>query len=235
MRLFKTVVGLSLALLVVAVPSSAQDFRGRINGTVTDNSGAVLPGVTVTATSPALIQPQVQVTSEQGDYRFLALPPGVYAINFELTGFQSVKHEGIRVVINQTLTVDQQLQVATLQETVTVTGESPVVDTSTTTLATNFTKELLTEIPNARDIWAAMAQAPGLQMTGGYDVGGSRTGNQTGFLTYGFSGQNQTRLEGIIPPKVPTPTLATSTSAASKNSRSAAPAATHRRSRAARS
>ena len=79
----------------------------------------------------------------------------------------------------------------------TVTGDSPIVDTSTTTLATNFTKELLTEIPNARDIWAAMAQAPGLQMTGGYDVGGSRTGNQTGYLTYGFSGQNQTRLEGI--------------------------------------
>jgi hypothetical protein len=196
MRLITFVAGLWLVLLVAAVPSSAQDFRGRINGTVTDNTKAVLPGVTVTATSPALIQPQVQVTGEQGDYRFLALPPGVYEIAFELTGFQTVKHEGIRVVINQTLTVDQQLQVATLQETVTVTGASPVVDTSTTTLATNFTKELLTEIPNARDIWAAMAQAPGLQMTS-YDVGGSRTGNQTGFLTYGFSGQNQTRLEGI--------------------------------------
>jgi hypothetical protein len=99
-------------------------------------------------------------------------------------------------VINTTLTVDQQLQVATLQETVTVTGDSPIVDTTTTTLATNFTRELLTEIPNARDVWAAMAQAPGLQMTS-YDVGGSRTGNQTGYITYGFSGQNQTRLEGI--------------------------------------
>jgi hypothetical protein len=196
MRLIQIVAGVWLALLVAA-PSNAQDFRGRINGTVTDNTGAVLPGVTVTATSPALIQPQVQVTGEQGDYRFLALPPGVYEVAFELTGFQTVKREGIRVVINQTLTVDQQLQVATLQETVTVTGASPVVDTSTTTLATNFTKELLTEIPNARDVWAAMAQAPGMQMTGGYDVGGSRTGNQTGYLTYGFSGQNQTRLEGI--------------------------------------
>jgi hypothetical protein len=196
MRLTRIVVGLCLALLVAAAPASAQDFRGRINGTVTDNTGAVLPGVTVTASSPALIQPQVQVTGEQGDYRFLALPPGVYEVAFELTGFQGVKREGIRVVINQTLTVDQQLQVATLQETVTVTGQSPIVDTSTTTLATNFTRELLTEIPNARDVWAAMAQAPGLQMTA-YDVGGSRTGNQTGYITYGFSGQNQTRLEGI--------------------------------------
>ena len=183
-------------VLLLPALAAAQDFRGRINGTVTDNTGAVLPGVTVTATSPALIQPQVQVTGTDGSYRFLALPPGVYEVMFELSGFQGVKREGIRVVINQTLTVDQQLQVATLQETVTVTGESPIVDTSTTTLATNFTKELLTEIPNARDVWAAMAQAPGLQMTA-YDVGGSRTGNQTGYITYGFSGQNQTRLEGI--------------------------------------
>ena len=192
---------LALSLCVVAVVttagvSAAQDFRGRINGTVSDNTGAVLPGVTVTATSPALIQPQVQVSGAEGDFRFLALPPGVYEVTFELSGFQTVKREGIRVVINQTLTVDQQLQVATLQETVTVTGESPVVDTSTTQVGTNFTKELLTEIPNARDIWAAMAQAPGIQMTQ-FDVGGSRTGTQTGFLTYGFGDQNQTKLEGI--------------------------------------
>jgi hypothetical protein len=184
------------ALLFGVIPASAQDFRGRINGTVTDNTGAVLPGVTVTVSSPALIQPQVQVTSAEGDFRFLALPPGVYTVDFELTGFQSVKRTDIRVVINQTLSVDQQLQVATLQETVTVTGESPVVDTSTTTMGTNFTRELLTEIPNARDVWAAMAAAPGMQMTQ-YDVGGSRTGNQTTYRSYGMDDQNQTKLEGI--------------------------------------
>jgi len=183
-------------LALAAAPTSAQEFRGRINGTVTDNTGAVLPGVTVTATSPALIQPQVQVTGSDGSFRFLALPPGVYEIDFELTGFQNVKRQDVRVVINQTLTVDQQLQVATLQETVTVTGQSPIVDTSTTQMGTNFTKELLTEIPNARDIWAAMSQAPGMQMTG-FDVGGSSTGNQTGYRSYGMDGQNQTRMEGI--------------------------------------
>ncbi|MEZ5416559.1 MAG: carboxypeptidase regulatory-like domain-containing protein [Vicinamibacterales bacterium] len=184
------------ALLYAAQSASAQDFRGRINGTVTDDTGAVLPGVTVTVSSPALIQPQVQATGADGSYRFLALPPGVYAVEFELAGFQTVKREGIRVVINTTLSVDQQMKVATLQETVTVTGASPVVDTSTTTLGTNFTKELLTEIPNGRDVWAAMAQAPGMQMTS-YDVGGSRTGTQTAYRSYGFDDQNQTRLEGI--------------------------------------
>jgi hypothetical protein len=191
-----TVLCLCVTLLAMAAPTLAQEFRGRINGTVSDNTGAVLPGVTVTATSPALIQPQVQVTGADGSYRFLALPPGVYEIDFELTGFQNVKRQDVRVVINQTLTVDQQLNVATLQETVTVTGDSPIVDTSTTAMGTNFTKELLTEIPNARDVWAAMAQAPGIQMTA-FDVGGSNTGNQSGFRSYGFDTQNQTRIEGI--------------------------------------
>ncbi len=191
-----TVLCLCVTLLSLAAPTFAQEFRGRINGTVTDNTGAVLPGVTVTASSPALIQPQVQVTGGDGSYRFLALPPGVYSIDFELTGFNTVKRADVRVVINQTLSVDMQMQVATLQETVTVTGASPIVDTSTTAMGTNFTKELLTEIPNARDIWAAMAQAPGIQMTA-FDVGGSNTGNQSGFRSYGFDTQNQTRMEGI--------------------------------------
>jgi hypothetical protein len=187
---------LCVTLLAMAAPTFAQEFRGRINGSVTDNTGAVLPGVTVTATSPALIQPQVQVTGADGGYRFLALPPGVYAIEFDLTGFQKVDRKDVRVIINQTLTVDMQMQVATLQETVTVTGASPIVDTSTTAMGTNFTKELLTEIPNARDVWAAMAQAPGIQMTA-FDVGGSNTGNQSGYRSYGFDTQNQTRVEGI--------------------------------------
>ena len=191
-----TVYCLCVTLLSIAAPTFAQEFRGRINGTVTDNTGAVLPGVTVTASSPALIQPQVQVTGGDGGYRFLALPPGVYSIDFELTGFNAVKRQDVRVVINQTLTVDMQLQVATLQETVTVTGASPIVDTSTTQMGTNFTKEMLTEIPNARDVWAAMSQAPGMQMTS-YDVGGSNTGTQSNYRTYGMDTQNQTRMEGI--------------------------------------
>jgi hypothetical protein len=191
-----TVFCLCVTLLSIAAPTFAQEFRGRINGTVTDNTGAVLPGVTVTASSPALIQPQVQVSGGDGGFRFLALPPGVYSIDFELTGFNSVKRQDVRVIINQTLTVDMQLQVATLQETVTVTGASPIVDTSTTSMGTNFTKELLTEIPNARDVWAAMSQAPGIQMTS-FDVGGSLTGNQSGYRSYGFDTQNQTRVEGI--------------------------------------
>jgi hypothetical protein len=193
---FPACLAIALVAIGLATAAAAQEFRGRISGIVTDNSGGVLPGVTVTAASPAMIQPQVSVTGADGVFRLIALPAGVYTVTFELSGFNSLKREGVRVVINQTLTLNAELQVASLQETVTVSGESPVVDTSTTTVGTNFTKELLTEIPNARDIWAAMAQAPGFQMLG-YDVGGSHTGTQTGFIAYGVSQQRTTRIEGV--------------------------------------
>jgi hypothetical protein len=191
----------SVALVAALVLSStlstgAQELRGRITGVVTDNTGAVLPGVSVTAVGPALIQAQTTVTGADGTYRYPALPPGLYTVTFELAGFQTLRREEIRLGLNQTLSVDAQLQLSSLQETVTITGESPTVDVKSTTVGTNFTKELLQDIPNARDVWAAMAQAPGFQMTG-YDVGGSHTGTQTGYQTYGVGDQNKTLLEGI--------------------------------------
>ena len=193
---------ISSALLMVLVigltadRSVAQELRGRMTGVITDNTGAVLPGVAVTAAGPALLQPQTTVTGADGTYRYPALPPGSYTVTFELSGFQTLKREDIRLGLNQTLTIDAQLQLSSLQETVTITGESPVVDVKNTTIGTNFTKELLQDIPNARDIWAALAQAPGVQMTA-YDVGGSHTGTQTGYQTYGVSGQTKTLFEGI--------------------------------------
>ena len=196
MRLFRT---LAIALLAVAVLSQgalAQELRGRITGVVTDDSGAIVPGVTVTATSPALIQPQTTTSGSDGSYRFPALPSGLYTLTYELQGFQTVKREGVRVTLNQTFTLDAKMKPATLTEALTITADTPVVDTKTTSIGTAFTKELLTDIPNARDVWAAMAQAPGFQMTG-YDVGGSHTGTQTGYLTYGVGDQNKTLIEGI--------------------------------------
>jgi hypothetical protein len=193
----KAVLSLLVALLAfVAITGEAQELRGRIVGVVRDNSGAVLPGVTVTATSPALIQPQTTTSGPDGAYRFPALPSGVYTLTYELAGFQTVKREDIRVSLNTTLTVDASLQVKGVQEVITITGESPAVDVKTTAIGTSFTKEMLTDIPNGRDLWAAMSQAPGFQMTA-YDVGGSHTGTQTGYLTYGVGDQNKTLLEGV--------------------------------------
>ena len=180
----------------LAAPAGAQELRGRLVGTASDATGAVLPGVTVTASSPALIQDQVVVTGSQGSYVFPALPTGVYSVTFSLSGFSSVVRENIQMTLNTTLTVNATLEVGGVEEVVTITGEAPVVDVKTTATGVNFTEELLEDIPNARDIWAAMAQAPGFQMEG-YDVGGSHTGTQTGFQAFGFGDQHRTLLEGI--------------------------------------
>src|SRR5262249_51407337 len=89
-------------VFAMALTTGAQELRGRITGIVTDNTGAVLPGVSVTAAGPALLQAQTTVTGTDGTYRYPALPPGLYTVTFELTGFQTLKREEIRLGLNQT-------------------------------------------------------------------------------------------------------------------------------------
>ena len=169
---------------------------GTIQGRVADAQGAVLPGVTVTATSPAALGAQTTVTSETGNYRFPALPPGVYTVSYELAGFNTVRREGIQLSLGFTANVNIELALASLQETVTVTGESPVIDTSATRVQQNFKTEQLMSIPNGRDMWALLAVTPSVQMTR-IDVGGNRAGTQTGYSAYGFTGQVRVLIEGI--------------------------------------
>ena len=178
------------------VSTAAAQTTGSINGTVNDNTGAVLPGVTVTASSPALMGVQTAVTNDQGQYRFPALPIGTYTLNYELGGFSNVRREGIIVPIGFTATVNVQLQLASLQESVTVTGASPVVDVTSTTSTFNINQDMLTTLPNARDIWSVMGQSPGVRVSS-IDVGGSRAGTQTGFEAFGFSGQVRVQVDGV--------------------------------------
>lgn len=183
--------------MVCAAETGAQELRGRVVGTVRDSSGGLVPGVNVTLSGESLFTPQVVVTGSRGTYVFPAVPPGYYDLEFELSGFQTVRREGIRVNLNVTITIDVDLPLAGVEEALTIVmGQTPVIDFRSTTTAVNFTEELLEDIPNARDIWAAMAQAPGFQMNG-YDVGGSHAGTQTGYITYGAESQNRTLLEGI--------------------------------------
>src|SRR6266571_7600478 len=169
---------------------------GSINGKVSDSSGAVLPGVTVSATSPSLMGVQSSVTDTAGNYRFPALPPGTYTLAFELPGFSTLKREGIQISMGFTANVNVELAVASLQETVTVTGASPVIDTSSTRVQQNFKLEALQEIPNSRDLWSLLAVTPGVGM-GRIDVGGNRAGTQTGYTAYGYAGQNRVLVNGI--------------------------------------
>ncbi|MDP1568691.1 MAG: carboxypeptidase-like regulatory domain-containing protein, partial [Vicinamibacterales bacterium] len=121
---------MTMALAVsIAGPAFAQgggaSATGTIQGRVADTSGAVLPGVTVTASSPSMLGVQTSVTSENGNYRFPAVPPGTYTLTVELAGFNTIRREGISIGLGFTANVNFELALATLEETVTVTGASP--------------------------------------------------------------------------------------------------------------
>ena len=192
-----------VALLLFAgwsAPAFAQvsATTGAINGKVSDATGGVLPGVTVTVASPSMQGTRTDVTDGSGEYRFPAVPPGEYRITYELAGFGTVVREGVRVGLGFTATVNTEMRVASLQETVTVTGESPVVDVTATTTATNFGQERLAALPNARDFWTVLAAAPAIVLNR-IDVGGSAAGTQTGYSAYDTkTDQHRPMVEGIV-------------------------------------
>src|SRR5712671_1627743 len=126
---------LMVGLLVIADLSFAGQAQqeASIIGQVTDTSGAILPGVTVTATSPALQVPQVtDVTNERGEYRLTPLPIGVYKVEYTLPGFQTVRREGLRLTAGFVAKVDELMKIGAVAETITVSGAAPVVDVTST-------------------------------------------------------------------------------------------------------
>src|SRR5262245_20651332 len=116
---------------------------GQIVGKVTDSSGAVLPGVTVTLTGPDLLQPVVAVTSETGSYQFPNLDVSTYSVKFELTGFRAMLREQIRIEVGFTAQINAELDIAGIGETVEVTGTSPVVDVRSAAIGAHFDNETL--------------------------------------------------------------------------------------------
>jgi hypothetical protein len=170
---------------------------GSINGVVSDDRRDALPGVTITLSGPAQMGSRQTVSDDQGAYRFTAVAPGAYRLVYELSAMQSLVREGIQVSVGFTATVDVQLGIASIQETVTVTGASPVVDAAATRIQTNYTADHLASIPNARDIWAIMAASPGVRQAI-VDVGGASSGSQSQFVTYGTRAQNQPMIEGML-------------------------------------
>ncbi len=187
---------LLLAFTLYAVSASAQIGQGTLTGVVTDAQGAVLPGVTVTATSPSLIGMRTTTTEVDGRFRMPQLPSGIYKLQFELAGFSTFEREDIQVVLGQTIAVDSSLKVASLAETVTVRGESPVVDVTTTRVGTSLKGDELTAIPNSTDVWGALSEAPGVRMQG-FDVGGSHKSQQSAYEVFGVVWQARVVTEGI--------------------------------------
>ena len=138
-RLF---LGIGLVLLSSSV--LAQEQTGALQGRVTDASAGVLPGVTVTIAGPNILgASRTAVTTGSGSYRLGNIPPGVYQISFALGGFGEQVFEGVRVSTDTTFTLNAELTVASIEETVTVTGEAPVIETQATDVAFNFTEEVM--------------------------------------------------------------------------------------------
>lgn len=174
-------------LLFTSSGAQAQVETGSITGTVTDASGAILPGVTATLTGERLIGgAQSQVTDATGAYRFDRLPPGAYTVKFELQGFKTVTRDDIRVNASFVATVNARLEVGSVSETITVTGASPTVDTRSNVQQTVLNQDVLEGIPTGRDPWSNAKLVAGLSVST-YDVGGTQSYQQSSFSAHGSS------------------------------------------------
>ena len=176
LRIVGTVV-LSLAFVALApARASAQLGASAIAGMVRDTTGSVLPGVTVEVSSPALIEKTRSVVSDgSGLYRVVDLRPGTYVITFTLPGFSTVRREGIELVANFTATVNADLRIGGVEETITVSGQSPVVDVQNTSARNIISRDVLDSVPTGRTLPAFAALTPGLSIpAAGQDVGGSK-------------------------------------------------------------
>src|SRR5262245_25044950 len=140
----------SVVLLLLFIPAIAS-AQSAISGLVKDATGAVLPGVTVEVASPVLIEKvRTATTDSQGRYTITDLRPGVYSMTFTLPGFSTFKRDGLELPANFTLPINADLRVGSLEETVTVTGDSPIVDVQSTQRTQVLTRDLLDSLPSAR-------------------------------------------------------------------------------------
>jgi hypothetical protein len=170
-------------MVAIASPAAAQG----IAGTVRDTTGAVLPGVTVEAASPALIEKaRTAVTDANGQYRFVDLRPGVYTVTFTLVGFATVRRDGITLETNFVAPVSVEMRVGGIEETITVSGASPVVDVQTTARRDVLAREVLDALPTGRNFQTIGQIIPALSSgPGRFDVGGSTVQWQSQLTAHG--------------------------------------------------
>jgi hypothetical protein len=174
---------------VVLLPeySAAQS---QINGVIRDESGAVLPGVTVEASSPVLIEKvRTAVSDDQGRYTIIDLRPGVYRLTFTLTGFNTIVRDGVEVPGGVAVTANADLKVGALEETITVSGQTPLVDVTQATRTQVLTRDLIDALPSTRNIMSVGMMVPGIRL-GTPDVGGSRQMEQTNPRGHGIAAKH---------------------------------------------
>jgi Carboxypeptidase regulatory-like domain len=177
---------LVIAALCLLLASTAQAQQtGSITGSVSDTSGAVLPGVVVSVSGANLIGgAQTYTTDATGTYRFDRLPPGDYNVKFELQGFKTVQRDAVRINAAFVATINAKLEVGSLEETITVTGQSPAVDVRSNVQQTVMSQEILEGVPTGRDPWSLAKLIPGVQVAT-YDVGGTQSMQQSSMSAHG--------------------------------------------------
>lgn len=173
-----------LVAILLLVPTLAT-AQSAITGLVRDSTGAVLPGVTAEASSPVLIEKvRTAVSDAQGRYTIVDLRPGIYTVKISLTGFNTFRSEGLELPANFTATVNADLRVGSIQESVVVTGATPVVDVQSTQRTQVVSREMLDSLPTARNYAGLAALMPGVRMTN-TDVGGNQQMEQIYMVTHG--------------------------------------------------
>ena len=172
--------------------------QAQIVGAVRDESGGVLPGVTVEAASPAIIEKvRTAVTDDQGRYRIEALRPGLYKLTFTLTGFSTVVRDAIDVPSEIVITINADLKVGALEETITVSGETPQVDVQQASRTQVISRDVIDSLPVSRNVMSIGVLSPGVRQ-GTPDVGGSRMTEQVGLRAHGLGGDDAEQLvEGM--------------------------------------
>jgi Carboxypeptidase regulatory-like domain/TonB-dependent Receptor Plug Domain len=186
--------GLWLLCAAIATPAAAQVYTGRIDVTIKDSTGSVLPGVTVEAVGT---QTAVAVTDAQGEAHFVNLAPGRYTVNARLSGFAEYKNENVPVNAGSIVPLAVTLGVGGLAEKVDVTSETPIIETKRQTVSTNVNLDELQNIPTARDPWVVLQTVPGI-IVDRVNVGGAESGQQSNYQAKGASdSQNTWNMDGI--------------------------------------
>ena len=186
---------LCLALIALcAAPSSAQLYTGRIDTTVIDSTGAVLPGVNVEVSGP---QSSTAVTDATGEAHFLNLAPGTYTVSAKISGFSDYLNKNVNVGTGASVPLKISMTISGVSTQVQVTAESPILDTKKTTTSTNVTVEELQNVPSSRDPWVVLQTVPGI-MVDRVNVGGAESGQQSAYQAKGASGgENTWNMDGV--------------------------------------
>ena len=198
MAITRTGIGVLTAWLAsVSVVFGQSVASGTIEGTVRDESNSVLPGVTLTLSSSQLQVGQVvQVSDSAGNYKFVDLPAGTYRLRAELPGFSASVRDELRLTVGFDARIEFTLKLGAMEESVTVSGQSPVVDVTNTAASVAFTKEVLDAIPRGRDLQNIFAMAPGVTQAVA-DVGGSTMAQRQNLSSYGVLSQPKLQVEGM--------------------------------------